>query len=132
MYTWEVQYLNELAKRKGNGEDLPIKNLPQKKQGLPLLLGEQLDNHVEKYLKTLHDKVNAAIVMACAEGVITNHDSNLLANNGGYIMITKGWAKALLIRSIMGFVKRRASTSAKMSPQAFDELKKQFFDAVFN
>ena len=131
VYTWKVQYLNELAKRKRNGEELPIKDLPQKKRGRPLLLGEQLDNQVEKYLKTLRDKggvVNTAIVMACAEGVITNHDSNLLANNGGYITITKDWAKALLSR--MGFVKRRASTSAKISPQAFDELKKQFlFDA---
>ena len=68
--------------------------------------------------------------MACAEGVITNHDSNLLASNGGYITITKDWAKALLSR--MGFVKRRASTSAKVSPQAFDEIKKQFlFDAQY-
>ena len=30
----------------------------------------------------------------------------------------------------MGFVKRHASTSAKISPQSFDELKEQFlFDA---
>ena len=40
--------------------------------------------------------VNTAIVMACAEGV-TNHDSNLLAKNGGYITITKDWAKPYLV-----------------------------------
>ena len=131
VYTWKVQYLNELAKRKRNGEELLIKDLPQKKRGRPFLLGEQLDNQVEKYLKTLRDKggvINTAIVMACAEGVITNHDSNLLASNGGYITITKDWAKSLLSR--MGFVKRHASTSAKVSPQSFDKLKEQFlFDA---
>ena len=72
--------------------------------------------------------INTAIVMACAEGVITNHDSNLLASNGGYITITKDWAKSLLSR--MEFVKRHASTSAKVSPQSFDKLKEQFlFDA---
>ena len=74
VYTWKVQYLNELAKRKRNGEELLIKDLPQKKRGRPFLLGEQLDNQVEKYLKTLRNKggvINTAIVMACAEGVIT-------------------------------------------------------------
>ena len=30
VYTWKVQYLNELAKR--NGEELPIKDLPQKNE----------------------------------------------------------------------------------------------------
>ena len=41
--------------------------------------------------------VNTAIVMACAEGVVTNHDSNLLVSNGGCITIIpiKDWAKGL-------------------------------------
>ena len=41
-----------------------------------------------------------------------NEDSNLLARNGGHIVLTKHWAKHLLGR--MGFVKRRASTKAKV------------------
>ena len=131
VYTWKVQYLNELAKRKRNGKDLEVKDLPSKKRGRPLLLGERLDSYVEQYLTMLRGKggvVNTALVMACAEGFITNHDSNLLTSNGGYITITKDWAKSLLHR--MGFVKRRASTSAKVTPDAFDEHKAQFlFDA---
>ena len=59
--------------------------------------------------------------MACAEGVITNYDS-YLAMVDIYI---KDWAKSLLSR--MGFVKRHASTSAKLSPQAFDELKNSLY-----
>ena len=37
----------------------------------------------------------------------------------------KDWAKSLLGR--MGFVKRHASTSAKVSPQAYDELKNSLY-----
>ena len=41
--------------------------------------------------------------MACIEVVITNHDSNIVANNDRYITTTKDWAKALLNR--MEFLK---------------------------
>ena len=57
-----------------------------------------------------------------------HHDSNLLAINGGHITIRKDWVKSLLCR--MGYVKRRVSTSAKVTPQDFDGRKKQFlYDA---
>ena len=75
----------------------------------------------------LRDKggvVNTALVMACAEGFVINHDSKLLTANGGYISNTKDRAKSKLHR--MGFVKRRASTSARITPEAFDEHKAQF------
>ena len=48
----------------------------------------------------------------------------MLAVNGGHILITKDWAKNLLHR--MGFVKRRASTKAKVSVEDFEEKKEQF------
>ena len=51
-------------------------------------------------------------------------DSNLLASNGGHISLTKDWGKNLLHR--MGFVKRRASTKAKVSVTDFEEIKAQF------
>jgi len=56
--------------------------------------------------------VNSAIVMACAESVVTNHDINLLTIIGGYIIIVKDWDKVLLNR--MGFV-NCTSTLAKVS-----------------
>ena len=74
----------------------------------------------------LRDKggvVNTALVMACAEGFVINHNSKLLTANGGYISNTKDWAKSKLHR--MGF-ERRASTSARITPEAFDEHKAQF------
>ena len=37
--------------------------------------------------------VNTQIVMATARGVVMSHNANLLAENGGYMNITKDWAK---------------------------------------
>jgi len=122
VYTWKVQYTDEVAKLKQEGKQPVVKDLPCKKGGRSLLLGEKLDSYVEQYLKMLRDKggmVNTALTMACAEGFVTNHDSNLLTTNGGYITTTKDWAKSLLQR--MGFVERRASTSARITPDVFDE-----------
>ena len=62
--------------------------------------------------------------MACAEGIVRNADSNMLAVNGAHILITKDWAKNLLHR--MGFVKRRASTKVKVSVEDFEVKKEQF------
>ena len=72
--------------------------------------------------------VNTAIAMACAKGVVVHHDSNLIAINDGHITISKDWAKSLLCR--IGYVKRRVSTSAKVTPEDFDEWKEYFlYDA---
>ena len=49
--------------------------------------------------------------MATAEGIVRNKDSNLLAKNSGPILITKYWAKSLMIR--MNFVKRKATKRQK-------------------
>ena len=72
---------------------------------------------VRAYLRALLANgavVNSAIATGCAEGIIRNKDdSNLLAENGGHIALTKSWAKHLLER--MRFVKRRARTKAKFT-----------------
>ena len=49
--------------------------------------------------KEMHSKgtiVNTAIVMACVEGVVMHHNSNLLAFNSGHIAISKDWGESLL------------------------------------
>ncbi len=53
-----------------------------------------------------------------------NKDRCLLASNGGHIILTKSWAKHVLGR--MGFVKRRASTKAKVNAEDFAAIKEQF------
>ena len=43
--TWKTKYTEELRKRKST-EPLPIKAMPDRKQGRPLLLGDELDTAV--------------------------------------------------------------------------------------
>ena len=127
---WRNAYRLELKKRvrkRSEGAAIDITELPQKKRGRPLLLGEELDKQVRSYLTSFRENgavVNTAIAMACAEGIVKSADSNMLAVNGGHILITKDWAKNLLHR--MGFVKRRASTKAKVSVEDFIKKKEQF------
>ena len=69
----EKTYLRELHSRKRAGEDLSIKELPTKKTGRPLMLGKDLDEQVQAYLKErgrIGGVVNAAIVMVSAKGIV--------------------------------------------------------------
>ncbi len=121
---WRDGYLREMKTRKMEKKPMNVTELPEKRRGRPLLLGEELDRQVQAYVTALRRNgavVNTAIAMACAEGIVRSKDSNLLISNGG---LTKDWAKSLLRR--MGLVKRRASTKSKVSVENFEELKEQY------
>ena len=80
-----------------------------------LLLGEKWEDEVKSFVKVQRDKgtvVNTATVMATARGVVVSHDANLLAENGGYIDISKSWATRFLER--MNMVKRKGTTAVKI------------------
>ena len=101
--------------------------LVDRKRGHPLLLGSDLDQQVWAYVNALHLNggiVNTAIVIATGEGIIKDHDSNLLCENRGHIKLTKDWAKYLLQR--MNFVKRHNTSTTKVSVENFNQLKTQF------
>ena len=72
--------------------------------------------------------INSAITIAVAEGIVKKHNSNLLMCNGGHISLTKTWAQSILKR--MGYVKRRASTKAKVTVADFDAQKALFLHDV--
>ena len=128
MRTWKNAYTAQLQKQRREGKDSPkVEELPTKKRGRPNLLGEDLELQVKAYLKALRANgavVNTAITIGVAEGIIRNKDSNLLAANGGHIALTKSWSKHFLER--MGYVKRRASTKAKVNVDDFEAVKAQF------
>ena len=93
--------------------DLSIKSLAVKKHGRPLLLGEVLDNEVNRYIQAVHEgggMINTAITMVAATVIVRKADRNLLVENRGPITVTSNWAKSLLNR--MNFVKRRGSSTA--------------------
>ena len=95
---WRDAYCRELAtqSRKRSGSPISVVELPVKRRGRPLLLGEEMEREVQSFIKSSRElgiAVSTAVVMATARGVVISHDANLLAENGGYIDITKDWAK---------------------------------------
>ena len=129
--TWANTYKRELALRgptamcmEPDGHS-PIKM--SKPRGPPLLLGKELDANVQEYVKCLRENgavINSAIVMAGATGIVKSYDSNLLKENGGHIECNKSWAKSFLKH--MGYVKRKATTKAKVNVTEFESIKSQF------
>ena len=96
--TWKNAYTREVHSKRG--DITALKSLPEKKRGRPYLLGEELDKQVRAYVTSLRSNgavVNTAIVMSCAEGIVKSHDSNLLASNGGHILLTKNWGKSICV-----------------------------------
>ena len=123
---WKKEY-NELVKKKRSREKLLVKSLSCAKKGRPLMLGSTLDKQVQAYLITTREAggvVNSEVAIAAAMGIVRKQDSNLLAQNGGHIALTRDWARSLLGR--MGYVKRKANTKAKIAVTDFNELKSQF------
>ena len=133
MHTWKNKYLVEVGLKKGVGEvDINVTSLTVKKRGRPLLLGEKLDGkkldkQVKHYLKAVREGggvITTAITMASATAIVRRANRNILSEYGGPILITANWAKSLLYR--MGFVKRRGSTTMKITVNNFDSIKEQF------
>ena len=112
-------------------EPIVISELETKPRGRPVRLGEQLDSLVQEFLINLRAAdgvVNTTVVMGAAEGIISYRDISKLSLHGGHIDITKSWAQSLL--RWMGFVKRKCSTSGKITMARFDECKEIFLADV--
>ena len=124
---WKKTYLKELSSRKKAGKDMTIEKLPEKKTGRPLMLGDTLDKEVQAYIqetRKVGGVVNARIAIACATGILRRRNSNLLAVNGGHVVLTKEWARYLLHR--LGYVKRKSNSKAKVTPTDFTQLQSHF------
>ena len=109
------------------------KELPGKKRGRPLMIGVDLDQQVRDYISYLRTEgavINTHVVIGIGKGIVMGKDSNLLACNGGGIVLTKDWARNVLRR--MGMVKRRANTKTKVTVEEFDETKKLFLLDIKN
>ena len=119
------EYLQQLDKQKVTGK--PMKSLPSKPQGRPLLVGAELDQAIKDYivsLRTAGGVVNTAITLAAAEGIITARYPGKLQKQGGDLCIGKDWAESSLKR--MGFIKRKVSNAGKVLVAEFQELKEHF------
>ena len=126
-------YLSELQKKPLESRcDFIVQELIPKKRGRPLILGEELDKQVREYLLETRRHggiVNTAVTIATGTGIVMSQNPSLLAGDGK-VELTKDWAKYLLNR--MGFVKRKATTKAKVDVKEFEEIKKLFLLDVKN
>ena len=87
----------------------------QKAQGKLLLIGKNLECQVQEFIGEIRSYsvvVNNAIILAVAKGIVLAKDANMLSQNGGYLSLTRDWAKRL--QSRMGLVKREATTTVKL------------------
>jgi len=120
-------YQSALKSRKSCTDEDPsgdIQELPCKKFGQQLLIGEQLDAHVQEYVRHARKRglaINTSVVIAPGCGMVMNQDANQLSDVGAGINLTNEWAKNLL--RWMGFVKRKACSKAKINPVQFNNLK---------
>ena len=101
-------YLAKLKEeiRDGSSPGDPIRLLPTKKQGRPLLLGQELDQVVQEVIRDTRragSVINTTIVLATTKGVISAKNPTLLPENGGHLDVTSSYAKSVLKR--MGYVK---------------------------
>ena len=81
MCLFKKQYQADLKKV---GSEEEITQLAKKRRGRPLALGNQ-DEKVQQYIRALRKAgtpVNARVVLAAAEGIVTATDCTLLFENG--------------------------------------------------
>ena len=117
-------YLSHLKTSESSDD---VQELPGKKRGRPLLLGDQLDKQLRDYIVYLRSHgciINAHVV------IIMGKDSNLPYSNGGSLVPTKDWARNILNR--MGMVRQRGSTKAKVLVENFDQVERLFLLDVKN
>ena len=119
-------------KRRADSSDDEVKELPPKKRGRPVLLGECIDKQVQLYLKKIRNQggvVTASVVVAAARGILMSTDRSKLIEFGGHIDLSRRWAYHLLGR--MEFVRRKATTSkSRPAPTEFAKVKEAFLDDV--
>lgn len=125
-------YRTELKCKRDDGDSGDVDALPLRKRGRKLLLGEDIDEMVQSYLRKIRKSggsVSATIVVAAARGILLASDRSMLAEFGGHVELKRHWAYSLLKR--MGFVRRKATTAkSKQSIAEFAELKRSFLADV--
>ena len=113
-----------------NGESLCSIEVPERKQGRPLLLPEEIDQ-TKKFIQSLRasgSPVSLSIVLAAAKGIVTHKAPNLLKEYGGQVELKKSWAFSFLSRH--NYVKRKATRTSRKVPNDFDDIKASFLDRI--
>lgn len=122
-------YLKGMKENMTGGD---LAELPAKKRGRRVLLGDEMDQKVQLYLKKVREGggvVSARIAMAAAKGILLTCNRSLLVEFGGHVELNRHWAYSLLNR--MKFVQRKVTTAkSKHTVEDFDRLKEEFLNDV--
>ena len=95
----KLAYL-DCMKEKRRADD-EITELPPKKRGRPLLLGKDIDEKIQLYLRKIREQggiITASVVVAAARGILISSNRMQLAEFGGHIVLSRQWAYHLLGR----------------------------------
>ena len=128
----KLAYDCEVQGKRARDEEGDITELPCKKRGTHLYMGEMIDSRVQSYLEKVREGggvITARIAVAAARGILLACDRSKLMEFGGHIQLNPSWGYSLLGR--MNFVKRKATTAkSKLSKEFFSVLKSQFLNDV--
>ena len=99
-----------------------LSELPPKKRGKRVLLGDDLDRKVQLYWKKVREVggvVSARIAIATVRGIVLTCDRSVLVEFRGHVELNQHWAYSLLHR--MNLVQRKATTpNSKYASTDFD------------
>ena len=85
----------ETCNRKSKLDFDEVTELVPAKRGRPFMLGVDLDNKVQTYIKVIRKHgpvINTSIAKSLAKGIISATDRSLLVENSGTKNISKPWA----------------------------------------
>ena len=91
----------------------------------------EVDEVVQKNVRQMRlcdGVVNTTVIVAAAMGFMLEKNKSALSEYGGHIKINSSYAKSLLHR--MRFVKRKGTSSAKITPSEFESVKTAFLTEV--
>ena len=111
IHSLKIAHLENAKRRRSGDSDDEVTDLPAKKRGRTLLLGD-LDEKVQQYLTKVIEgggTVSAAIAVAAAHAILTSYNRSMLCEFGGHIHTERHWAYGLLDR--MKSVRRKATTA---------------------
>ena len=129
--SFKKSYEEERARKRTAGDACIIDELPPKKHGRSVIVGERMDAAIQNYILRVregNDPVNTVVVIAGARRLLLSMDKTKLAEFGGPATLSRGWARSLLTR--MKFTKRMGTTAAKVIPENFDELRLKFLQEI--
>lgn len=124
-------FKREVQKQLKDGKDIEDVKVGARKRGRPILLPEEIDDLVKKFVQNLRicgTPVSASIVLAAAQGIVIHKDRSLLQEYGGSLALKKSWAYSFLGRH--GYVKRKSTRTARKIPADFQDIKSAFITRV--